>query len=150
MDLEETAPGVGHTGKGFGDQPGPLTKHRRVAVSALAEAPRVLYVPDESTGEQVTRRLERIGINNQDFAMRAGVHARTLRKIRHDDPSVEAASRAKVLRALDELEHELGLDDPDHVTSYIDLPSGERVTFEGSSDEVAEQVRRFFENRGKT
>jgi transcriptional regulator with XRE-family HTH domain len=115
-------------------------------MTAVAIAPRMFRVSEETTGEQVERRLARLGINQEEFAKLAGVHVRTLRKIRNDVP-VEDMPRAKVLRTLDRLEVEYGIDQPEKIVNVVELPDGSRVVFEGSPEGVAEAAARFLRER---
>lgn len=116
---------------------------------ALVSGPTVRVVT-ESVGDEVDRRLGRMGLEYQDFAVRAGVHVNTLRKIRKGDPSVEPFTVARVLRVIEELEREMGLTEPEKVVNVIELPDGTRVLFEGSSEGVAEAARRFLRDRGES
>lgn len=66
---------------------------------------------DDQTGEQVSRRREAIGIGRAALARRAGVDRGRL-KVLEEGGNVRMTTVSAVLHALDELEHEMGMDLP--------------------------------------
>ena len=80
----------------------------------------------ETLGEQVRRRREAIGLNKMEFAARAGVNRNWLAQLEKDEANPRPSSINTVLRALDDLEAEMGIDstggDPDMVVVTMDAP----------------------------
>lgn len=100
-------------------------------------------------GENIAARMERMGISQSELAKLAEIDRGALRRALDDKPSTSPRTWGRVERTLDQLEHELGMDDdaPGRVTSTVSLPTGERVTFTGDAAGVAEAATRFLAER---
>jgi transcriptional regulator with XRE-family HTH domain len=97
--------------------------------------------------------MRRLGISQVELAKVAGLDRGALRRALDDSPSTTGRTLGKIDRALDDLEHELGIDDSERgerVTSTITLPTGERITFSGDPAGVAEAATRFLAERRTT
>lgn len=57
-------------------------------LALLDAADSVFVTEDESRGEAIQRRLERLGISDREFHSVSGVDRKTLRRATSDDPSV--------------------------------------------------------------
>lgn len=104
-------------------------------------------VADETVGQQVTRRRQALGLSGRELHEKSGVHRNTIAKIEKDDPTVEEFTVARLLQALDRLEHRYGVDQPDRVVSRVRLPDGTEVFFEGDAAGVAEAAEAFLAKR---
>lgn len=106
---------------------------------------------NETVGQQVRRRREALPMSGRELSAASGVHRNTIAKIEKDDPSVEEFTVARLLAALDRLEHRYATDDPDMVVQVmeIELPDGRRVrvTHTGTAANVAEAAMQFLRER---
>jgi transcriptional regulator with XRE-family HTH domain len=94
--------------------------------------------------------MQRLGISQVELAKVAGLDRGALRRALDDSPATTTRTLGKIDRALDSLEHELGIEDDAEgarVTSTITLPTGERITFSGDPAGVAEAATRFLAER---
>jgi transcriptional regulator with XRE-family HTH domain len=72
-------------------------------------------------GQRVRERRERLGVDKKELATAAGVNRNTLAAIEGGE-SFNRTSLAKIERALDDLEHEAGVDAPHATSSQNDGP----------------------------
>lgn len=104
-------------------------------------------VANETVGQQVARRRTALKLSVRELHERSGVHRNTIAKIEKDDPSVEEFTTARLLQALDRLEHRWGTNDPDRIVSRIRLSDGTEVFFEGDATGVAQAAEAFLAKR---
>lgn len=97
----------------------------------------------ETRGTALAQRLNAVGISKSEFADRAKLDRGTIDRALADDPKMQTRTWAKVDRALDALEDELGMAEEGRlVTTTIEV-NGTQVTVKGSPAEVAETVKRL-------
>lgn len=111
-------------------------------------------VVTEGAGERVRARRERLGMSVRALAVEAGVDRSRIAAAESGQP-VRTSTMGAIEAALDRLEEEMSgpFDRKDRSVSTVELPSGERVTFEGpSSDAVIDLVEKFLarQRRGGT
>ncbi len=93
-------------------------------MSVTSSTTSVAAVTDASTGEDVQRRRLAIGISVAELARKASVDRGRLSALEGGD-KVRDTTLAAVIRALSELEHELGMDEPSQVVP-VQVPVAEK------------------------
>lgn len=93
-------------------------------------------------GRAIKERRLALGIKSfRQFEAKAGCGRGTVAVAEKGDAAVRGGTYDAIEAALSRLEHEMFMDGPDLITSTIELPSGERVTFSGTDPQgVAEAV----------
>lgn len=109
---------------------------------------KVAGVTEEMTGQSVKRRRLALGLSVRQMADESGMSRATVAKIEADDETVEDYTRARLGAALDRLEHRYGVEDPEQVTTRLELPDGTVAFFTGSPANVAETLSEFLRRRG--
>lgn len=97
----------------------------------------------ETWGQETRRRILAIGIPDTEFAKRAGVERGTLKRATDDDPKTSERTRAKIERALTELEDEVGMAESGQLVTSTVVYKGARITMQGTPDDVATSIRQI-------
>ena len=118
-------------------------------MSAVDDASRVSQVNDETLGQKVSGRRADMGFSVRRMAEETGVSRESIAKIERDDPSLDEFTVDRYLSALDRIEKRLGMQNPDHMVNVIELPDGTKVTFTGTSVQVADAAAAFLAHRDK-
>lgn len=103
---------------------------------------------DPSRAQACIHRRTSLGFSVRKMADETGVSRESITKIERGDPSVDQFTIDRYLSALDRMENRLGVTDPEHVVNLIELPDGTKVTFTGTSANVAASAAAFLANRG--
>lgn len=97
-------------------------------------------------GEAIAVRMDRLGISSRDLGAQLDIDRQTVARAR--EGSARSSTMGMIEAHLDRLEGQTGLDEPDPITTTIELPDGVKVTFAGSDpNRVAETVTKFLANR---
>lgn len=113
------------------------------------DAPTLLAVPDESLkerGKRITQRHEKLGISASALAKRASIDRATLGRVESGANGVRRMTVTAVEMALDQLEQELGMDDPEpepKVVRFVvkGVYGAESLVVEGPVENIAELER---------
>lgn len=95
----------------------------------------------EVWGQAVRSRLLAIGIADTDFAARAGIDRGTVKRATEGDPKTSGRTRAKIERALAELEEEIGMAETGRLVTGTVIHKGARITMQGTPEDVARVIR---------
>lgn len=97
----------------------------------------------QTRGTALAQRMNAVGISKSEFAARAKVDRGTVDRALEDDPTMQDRTWAKLDRAAEALEDELGMAESGNlVTTTIEV-NGAHVTVKGSPADVAETVKRM-------
>lgn len=114
-----------------------------------------VFVRDETRGQVLKRRRLALGFRSlREFARKVGIGRDTIAEAERDEPSVRDSTYEALDAALDRLEREFGMSDPDLITSTVEMtdPQGKpvRVTFQGTDPAgVADAVDKFLRSRSR-
>lgn len=109
-------------------------------------------VRDETRGQALKRRRLALGYTSlRRFADKVGIGRDTISDAEADAPKVRDSTYDALEAALERLEREFGMSDPDLITSTVELPDHVRVTFSGTDPAgVAEAVEKFLRSRSRS
>lgn len=97
----------------------------------------------ETRGTDLARRLTAVGISKSEFAERAKLDRGTIDRALSDDTKMQARTWAKVERAIEALEDELGMAESGVLVTTTVEVNGATVTVKGTPADVAETVKRI-------
>lgn len=100
----------------------------------------------EGVGARIQARRMALGMTVKDLAELAGVDRGRLAKIEAGE-NARTSTIGAIEAALTQVEEEVSGPYDDPITSTIELPDGTKITWQGSREGVAEEVRRFLEER---
>lgn len=95
----------------------------------------------DTRGTALSARLTAVGISKIEFAERASVDRGTLDRAIADDPKVSARTWAKIDRAIEALEDELGMAESGRLVTTTIQVNGATVTVKGTPEDVAKTVK---------
>lgn len=95
----------------------------------------------QTWGQAVRRRILAIGIDDKEFAARAELDRGTVKRATDDHPSTSERTKAKIERALEKLEEEIGMAESGSLVTSTVVYKGARITMQGSPEDVAAAIR---------
>lgn len=119
-------------------------------MSLPAAIPRVLRVTDETRGQAIRSRRTRLGKSVRFLANEANVDRGAATRAENDEPGVSDLTYQRLEGALDRLEHQRGIDDPERTLFILELPDGTKVRMPrtgGTPEEIARAAAEFLRSR---
>lgn len=116
-------------------------------MATRTETPRLSAVADEGEQESVGGRFEQrrlaLGLSRSALAERAGIYRETLKKLEEGHDGIRETTIATVDRALNDLEQEIGMNDPEkneHVVRFVvhGVYGVDALIVEGPVENIAE------------
>lgn len=103
-------------------------RHKGIGTMSVALLGARLSAVDDDSGARIAQRREDLGMSVKSLAERAGIDRGVLTRIEKGQGARTTSVRL-VERALDELEHEMGIDVPSVVAQPVGDPEGGLVEF---------------------